>query len=99
MQFGHAPSLLSVVQMCPHVQALLHKELDAQSERRDRAANRAEKLLKKLRQQRPHEAAVLELDIELSQLQESNQALLQVRAAHALMLTCQAGLLMQGACP
>ena len=59
-------------------QGLLQKELDAQSERRDRAANRAEKLLKKLRQQRPQEAAALELDIELSQLQESNQALLQV---------------------
>ena len=75
-----------IVQLPPHAQALLHKELDAQSERRDRAANRAEKLLKKLRQQRPQEAAVLELDIELSQLQESNQALLQVRVPRGLML-------------
>ena len=62
----------------PCLQAVLQKEVAAQAERKARASGRAEKLVSKLRQQRPQDAETLELDIELAQLRESNKALLQV---------------------
>ena len=70
----------------PWWQAVLQKELAAQGERKGRAAARADKLAAKLRQQRPQDAGLLELDIELAQLQDSNKALLQVGCGHACML-------------